>query len=263
MGTLTNLNAGGLPPEFATDSEVAAAIASHIPGDPHPQYVLERLSSDGSVLPLLFRKPAPNSQFDANTWNPNQGQAHFSAINVASGGSFIPSGLPPMQLIQVLQGTLIQVEPFSDQGNTAALQFFVGAGVWLRTIGQQWVSLAFLNQPNFFTTVQNFLQGVTIGSSGTLIKKILSQEFTINPPLLASGQSQYPGIPLTINGAALGDLIYISPIEVDIIFTSIWPFEFRGVVTAANTVTVYPLNDWTGGNLDLAPFKIRVVVMGF
>jgi hypothetical protein len=116
---------------------------------------------------------------------------------------------------------------------------------------------------NTFGEIQIFTKGIKIGSSGTLIKRLLSKVFTIDPPVLASGQPQLPGITLVLPGCQIGDFIQVVAIETDIINTGIWPFEFRGAVTASNTITLYPLNDWVAGSINLSPLQIRVVVLGF
>jgi hypothetical protein len=95
MGELINLNPptpiadGDLPPSVARDSEVeeeiAAAIADHIPGNPHPQYEFKAGAT--------FRQLLGARNFPANTWNslgafpgfPLGAQGSPSAILVAIG----------------------------------------------------------------------------------------------------------------------------------------------------------------------------------
>ena len=280
MGTLTNLNPGGFPPELVTESELAAAIAAHIPGDPHPQYLLEKL------LPLLFggalggisslnTNPAINGStaiFDANNWQPDWSKTEKSAVVIAQVGSGSPStnlNLPNGSRF----GCMIQIDPLinSPNENQYLFQIFIYFGldpeIWCRwkeaITWRFWSKVITSRQQNDFALIQQFNNGIRIGSNGTQFNRVLSQVFTIDPPLLGSGEIQLPGIPLTIAGAIPGDFVQIAPIGVDVINTGVWALEFRGVVTAANTVTIYCVNEWVTGSLNLAPFQVRVVVTGF
>lgn len=69
MGELIDLNPksaiteADIPATIARDAEIAAAIAAHLPGDPHPQYLTQSklLAAD-----FFFQISAPN--LVANTW---------------------------------------------------------------------------------------------------------------------------------------------------------------------------------------------------
>jgi hypothetical protein len=283
MGTLVDLTSqiplSRLPSGATLDSELANALEAHLANaDPHGQYLLER------VLPLLFYgvlgvssstafelqgMPGVSTQpFDANSWTPNSNQAHKSPIAFARvSGVNLPNPLAFFLIqIEVLLGSKFEGENLIQVAIQSYSQIYIrqkNMGTW-----EPWNRLAFQREQNDFASLNTFSDGVRIGqpvagSAPTIIRKLLSSTFTIDPPLLASGQPQLPAIPLTIQGAAIGDFVQVAPIGTDIIYTGIWPFEFRAVVTAANTISLYPLNDWTGGNLDLAPFQVRVIVLGF
>lgn len=257
MGTLTNLNP--LPPELVTDSELAAAIEAH-------------------ANTKLIDHGRNATDFDCNNWNPPKTSGHEIALNsiyvIPLNTQFQPltiANMPPT----VAYGQLIQLDS-QNGASVSKTQFFLGAPSAMippvqlffrvssgNTWPLPWLQIPTTGLENLFDKLQTFAEGVKIGGIGTQIKSVISQVFTIDPPLLASGQVQHPGIPLTIAGAAIGDFVQIAPIGTDIIFTGIWPFEFRGVVTAANTIVCYPLNDWSGGSIDLLPFQIRVVVTRF
>lgn len=59
---------------------------------------------------------------------------------------------------------------------------------------------------------------------------------------------------ITVTGAALGDLVLVSP-SIDVA-----DLQLTGTVTAANTVTVVVSNS-TGGTVDLASMTIKGVVL--
>jgi hypothetical protein len=260
MGTLTNLNTGGFSPMLATDDEVAAAIAAH-------------------VSKSLVGHPQNLSALDANNWNPAQNNsinnAHKSSINVIYVSSFNENTYAAIPLTNFPQGTmhgyLIQVEPEIETPYGARTQFFLNA-TDLYAVPQQifwrswngtwsdWIGIALVSGVNTFSATQNFSTGVRVGGGGTLLKRLISQEFTIDP-VAVPGQS-VTGINLAVTGAKVGDVCYVSPIGPDLWNTGIWPFEWPATVSAANDVSLLLRNDWSGA-LDLGPLKIRVVVMGF
>jgi hypothetical protein len=274
MGALTNLNSGSdlqIPPEVAMDSELVSAINAHlVAGDPHPQYLLDRL------LPLLAHglmgsapgTPGSTTPFDANNWNPNSvGQAHKSALNVVEiGGGAGNLNLP----MGSFSGTLIEIDPHvgsADQENKRKLQFFwhhnSSVIYWRRQVTNgwaAWTSPILVGSSNVFTQSQTFTGVVTIGVGGTPIRRLISQVFTINPPTLQAGDPWT--VTLTMVGAQVGDLCIASITTVDQWNTGLWVSELKAVVSASNTVTLYIKNDWIAA-LDWAPFQVRVLVQGF
>jgi hypothetical protein len=248
-------------------------LAAHVAApDPHAQYLLER------VFPLLslgqIGKPAQTvgaygeTPFNANTWNPNQGQAHASAVNIAAiGANFGNSNLP----IGNYPGIIVEFEPYisASQINKSKLQFFsyeVNGLLFTRRqingVWQPWGQLVLNNTVTTWSAQQNFTAGLAIGDPALagVIKKILSVEREIDPPAIAGGSVS--GINIPLPGAAVGDFVQIAPVQADLWSTGIWPFEFPAVVSAPNNIALFVRNDWSG-SLDLLPFKIRIMVWGF
>lgn len=70
----------------------------------------------------------------------------------------------------------------------------------------------------------------------------------------ATGSGTFASSDVTVAGAALGDLVFVS-LAVDTVDTVV-----VGAVTAANTVTVTVLNN-TAGAVNLASATVRIVVL--
>lgn len=277
MGFIRHSSPGDeIPDEITRDSELANALEAHFAdADPHGQYLLER------VLPLLFYgvlgvssstalelqgMPGVSTQpFDANSWTPNSNQAHKSPIAFARvSGANLPDPMAFFLIqIEVLLGSKFEGENLIQVAIRSFSQIYIrqkNAGTW-----ELWNRLAFQREQNDFASLNTFSDGVRIGqpvagSAPTIIRKLLSQVFTIDPPLIAAGSVH--GISLAVNGAKVGDMVYVAPLGPDIWNTGIWPFEFPAVVTTPGFVGLFLRNDWTG-NLDPLGFQIRVVVMGF
>jgi hypothetical protein len=277
MGTLTNLNstAQPLPPEVTMDSELAAAINAHLGSpDPHIQYLMERLFpvlSLGTIGKLVLVGGYGETPFNANLWNPNSGQPHVSAINIAaigvnSGNTNLPLG--------VYEGVIAEIEPYcapqdASSANKYKLQVFsyqVNSLLFFRRqvdgTWRPWQQFSFLDQAQNFVAQQNFRNGIEIGAGGTVLplKRLIARTFTIDPPTIA-GQG-VTVISLNVSGAVLGDSVFVNPIDPDLWVTAQWPFEFPACVAGEGIVHLYLRNDW-GGELNLAPFQVRVIVMGF
>jgi hypothetical protein len=258
MGELINLNQ-------STDAMMAAHLAAT---DPHPRYLIERvlaLLTQGMLGAAAGVPGGSTAPFDANTWNPNAGQAHASAVNVAAigigsgaGNSNLPAGSFP--------GLILEIDPFlgTAYANFGQTQFFfyyptraTPYSLWMRqkAFSNSWYAWQRIALDGGICP-----NGIQIGAGGTPIKKVLSETFTINPPAVAA--QSVTGITLSVPGAAVGDFCQVAPAQSDIWLTAIWPFEFPAVVTGPDTVALFLRNDWSG-SLDLSPFQVRVVVMGF
>jgi hypothetical protein len=259
MGTLTNLNGitePQIPAAIARDSELFDAIAAHLNA-------------------VLMDRGRNLQAFDANNWNPNAAtDRHKSAINAITLTSFNPSTYAAIPLnnipAETISGILMQIELpaswrvqlFFNSINIYGLftKFFWRSGLNEGGGWMNWLELTSNNVNNIFSEIQTFTAGIQIGAGGTPIKKLLSKVFTIDPPAVL-GQS-VTGISLSFPGAAIGDFCQIAPIGADLWNTAIWPFEFPVTVSSANAISLLLRNDWSG-TIDLAPFQIRVVVMGF
>ncbi len=259
-----------IPDEIARDVEVASMIADHATAaDPHPQYLLERafaLLTHGILGSSLGIPGSSATPFNANMWNPNQGQAHASAVNIAAVGigssiqnSNLPNGSQP--------GLIVELDPFlgTAYANFGKTQFFFyyptsasPCSLWIR---QQIIATNSWDAWQRMALDGGLLaDGIQIGASGTPIKKVLSRVFTIDPASVAADSAE--GFGFSVPGATPGDTVFISPIGGDLWNTSIWPFEFVGYCNGLNSVVLLLRNEWTGA-LDLAPFQVRVVVIGF
>lgn len=259
-----------IPPEITRDTELAEAIAAHVAAaDPHAQYLLERLLPLLSYGLLGASPGIPNASttpFDANTWNPNAGQAHASALNIASvgmggvGGNLnLPAGSFP--------GLIVQIDPFiaTPWAGLGKTQFFIYfsslAGFPPSLYMRQSIFGNFTWHPWQHIALNGvFGSGINVGGGSTL-KRLISREFTIDPPALTAGQ---PWLPQTFPfpGAAVGDFCQVSITTPDLWNTGLWIAEIQAVVSSADVIAIYLRNDWTG-TLDWAPLKVRVVVMGF
>lgn len=260
-----------IPELIARDTETAAAITNHVAGNSHPQYLLKRLKAlltQGILGSIPNIAGGDGTIFDANTWNPNLGQAHESAINVAAIGTGNRANNVNLP-INSTPGLIVEIDPFlgtpyAALGKTQLFLYYPTSSdapysLWIRqqAFSNSWYPWQQISIGGAFASFNN---GIRVGINGTIVKKLISQEFTIDPVAVV-GQS-VTGINLTVAGATVGDIVYVSPIGPDLWNTAIWPFEWPAVVSGTNNVALYLRNDWSG-TIDLDPLKIRVVVMGF
>lgn len=92
-------------------------------------------------------------------------------------------------------------------------------------------------------TRKDFLGGLRIGRSGSVIKKAVASTVSINPASI--GATTRVGTTFTVTGAATGDMILMSPptgLNDDLLFVG-------AKITATDTATVYLYNP-TGGGID-------------
>lgn len=87
------------------------------------------------------------------------------------------------------------------------------------------------------------LGSLTIGGSGTLVKKLVTSTVSLNPASIASVTRV--GTTFTVTGAATGDVLIAQPpatLNDDLVYVGC-------AITAANTGTIYLYNP-TGGAID-------------
>jgi len=87
-----------------------------------------------------------------------------------------------------------------------------------------------------------------------------SQVHTLDPPNLAAGELYK--IFFTFVGAKIGDVCWVSPINVNLYTFALWPFHLQGMVESADTIAIYLWNGFSGP-LDLGSFQIRALVINF
>jgi hypothetical protein len=96
-------------------------------------------------------------------------------------------------------------------------------------------------------------------TGNTVFSRVISESFFINPGNIGPGSVER--IVLTVPGAVVGDFCHVAPVAVDLGASSIWPFQFTAVITVANKVDLYLVNQWQGA-LDLGPFQVRILILG-
>lgn len=97
--------------------------------------------------------------------------------------------------------------------------------------------------------------GLSIGSGGAAVSRILSTTATWDPGNLADGASETRSPNVTVTNASVGDLVIA---ELSSITSASWDIE--AVVSATNTVEVRVTNR-TGGAVDLSSGTLRVTVI--
>ncbi len=260
-----------IPPEITRDAELAQAIAAHVAAnDPHTRYLLER------TLPLLSHAllgatpgipDASTVPFNANTWNPNAGQAHASAVNIAAigmGGAAGNVNLP----VSSYPGLIIEIDPFlgTPWAGTGKTQFFAYFSSLPNFPPSLYMRQSILGSFSWHPWQQIalngvFATGISIGGGSSTLKRIISKEFTIDPPAIVGGAPWPPQI-FPLAGAVVGDFCQVSITTPDLWNTGLWIAELQATVTSADQIAIHLRNDWTG-TLDWGPFKVRVVVMSF
>jgi hypothetical protein len=257
-----------IPDEIARDTEVSQAVADHMAAaDPHGQYLLERtlpLLSHGLLGATAGIPNASSAPFNANTWNPNAGQAHQSAVNIAavgmggaSGNANLPNGSSP--------GLIVELDPFLNTpwAGVGKTQFFAYFSSNLSFLPSLYMRQSILGTFSWHPWQQITVNGespqLRVGT-GAPLKRLISKTFTIDPASISVESVQ--GFEFSVAGAIPGDTVFITPIGGDLWNTAIWPFEFVGYCNGTDSIVLLLRNEWTAP-LDLAPFQVRVVVMGF
>jgi hypothetical protein len=87
-----------------------------------------------------------------------------------------------------------------------------------------------------------------------------SQVHTLDPPNMAAGELYK--IFFTFAGAKMGDVCLVTPININLYTSALWPFYLQGVIESADTIAIYLVNRFTSP-LDLGPFQIRALVINF
>jgi hypothetical protein len=108
------------------------------------------------------------------------------------------------------------------------------------------------------TTEFNISQPLRI-STGTPIKKVLSQIVSVDLPNIIAGGGHVFNV--AVAGATIGSFCQICLLNTDP-FSGLWTLYFHAVVVASGDVRVTCKNDWTGP-LDFGLLQFRILVIEF